>query len=371
MVAKIVSVCLFAAVASSGLAEPAALFHPGETWLDTNGVAINAHGGGILFKDGTYYWFGEHKTTGPGGNVAHVGVHCYSSTDLYNWKDEGVALAVSKDPSSDIVEGCIIERPKVLYNAKTKKYVMWFHLELKDHGYSAAKCGIATSDTVAGPYTYLKSLRPDAGAWPIDLEEKDKKGPLGRDFEGGQMSRDMTLYQDDDGSAYLISSSEDNGKIHISQLTDDYLNTTGRYTRGLWWAEAPAIFKYKGKYYMIVSACSGWAPNAATIGVADSMLGKWRSLGNPCRGEPDQLKTTFQSQSTAVIPVAGKTDAFIFMGDRWRPDNAIDGRYVWLPIQFENGMPVIKWVPEWDLTAFDPPAPPANFSPQPQPPSEK
>jgi hypothetical protein len=335
------------------MAETVTGFHPGEVWTDTSGVPINAHGGGILFKDGTYYWFGEHKTAGPGGNTAHVGVHCYSSPDLSNWKDEGVALAISKDPASEIVDGCIIERPKVLYNAKTQKYVMWFHLELKDHGYSAARCGIATSDHATGPYTYLKSIRPDVGAWPLNVNDGDKKGRVGRDFDHGQMARDMTLFQDDDGTAYLVASSEDNQSIHVSQLTDDYLGTTGKYVRALGSCEAPAVFKYQGKYYMIVSACNGWNPAKASIGVADSMLGNWTNLGNPCRGEPKQLETTFESQSTAVIPVAGKSNAFIFMADRWRPENAIDGRYVWLPIQFEDGKPVIKWMSPWDLHVFD------------------
>ncbi len=311
-------------------------FQPGEAWTDNNGAAINAHGGGVLFHDGTYYWFGEHKTTGSGGNVANVGVHCYSSTDLYNWKDEGVAMAVSTDPQSDITKGCIIERPKVLYNAKTKKFVMWFHLELKGHGYSAARCGVATSDTVTGPYQFQGSFRPD-----------------------GQMSRDMTLFQDDDGTAYLVCASEDNSTTHISQLTDDYLTTTGKFTRAFkWWSEAPAVFKHGGKYYYIGSHCSGWAPNAAMSAVADSMLGPWKSLGDPSCGEPEQVKTTFHSQSTYILPVAGKPDAFIFMADRWRPENAIDGRYVWLPIQFENDKPVIKWLPEWDLSVFD--SPPAK-----------
>jgi hypothetical protein len=41
--------------------------------------------------------------------------------------------------------------------------------------------------------------------------------------------------------------------------------------------------------------------------------------------------------------VEGKPGSFIFMADEWRPDNAMDGRYVWLPIAFENGKPVIRW----------------------------
>jgi len=88
-------------------------FRPGELWPDTHGTHINAHGGGILFHDGTYYWFGEHKIAGEAGNRAQVGVHVYSSRDLLNWKDEGIALSVSDDPQGDIARGCILERPKV------------------------------------------------------------------------------------------------------------------------------------------------------------------------------------------------------------------------------------------------------------------
>ena len=72
-------------------AEPRTQFLPGQIWPDDKGVHINAHGGGVLFHDGLYYWFGEHKIAGEAGNVANVGVHCYSSTDLYNWKDRGMA----------------------------------------------------------------------------------------------------------------------------------------------------------------------------------------------------------------------------------------------------------------------------------------
>jgi hypothetical protein len=86
-------------------------FRPGELWPDNHGVLINAHGGGFLFRKGTYYWFGEFKTEGPGGNRANVGVSVYSSHNLYHWKNKGIALKVSDDPSSDIVKGSIIERP--------------------------------------------------------------------------------------------------------------------------------------------------------------------------------------------------------------------------------------------------------------------
>ena len=97
-------------------------FTPGEMWKDNNGQLINAHGGGILFDKGIYYWYGEHKISGENGNAAQVGVHVYSSTDLYNWKDEGIALKVNEiDSLSDIAKGCILERPKVIYIFWKKK----------------------------------------------------------------------------------------------------------------------------------------------------------------------------------------------------------------------------------------------------------
>jgi len=177
-------------------------FNPGAIWPDNNGVHINAHGNGMLYKDGTYYWFGEHKIAGNAGNRAMVGVHCYSSKDLYNWKDEGIALSVSPDSTNDIAKGCILERPKVVYNKKTKKYVMWFHLELLGQGYKAARAGVAISSKVNGPYTFIRSYRPNAGAlpfYPEGTDEADKvnctqpknksEGFFCRDLPGGQMAR--------------------------------------------------------------------------------------------------------------------------------------------------------------------------------------
>ncbi len=216
--------------------------NPGEIWPDNNGIHINAHGGGILYFNDTYYWFGEHKIEGRKGNQAWVGVHCYSSKNLYDWKDEGIAMSVSDDPKSPITKGCVIERPKVIYNKKTGKFVMWFHLELKGKGYSAAQTGVAVADKPTGPYTFLKALNPNAGVWPVGYSDKlkNKTFPddlkdwsdewlqavkdgmfVHRDFNKGQMARDMTLYDDDNGKAYHIHASEENLTIHISELNDE------------------------------------------------------------------------------------------------------------------------------------------------------
>lgn len=354
-------------------------FYPGAIWPDNNGIHINAHGGGVLHFGNKYYWYGEHKIEGKSGNTAQVGVHVYSSTDLYNWKDEGIALNVIKDqPGSEIIKGCVLERPKVIYNRKTQKFVMWFHLELLNMGYDAARSGIAVSDNPLGPFVFIKSLRPNAGYWPVNVQEFHKKpvssivkskycgglgclpshvdslNILGRDFEKGQMARDMNLFVDDDGKAYHLYASEENSTLQISELTDDYLSFSGRYARAFpnRYMEAPTILKTSdGKYYFIGSDCTGWTPNSARSAVADNIFGPWVELGNPCIGADSA--TTFHSQSTFILPVQGKKDSFIFMADRWMPENPIDGKYIWLPIEFKDNKLILQWKEEWDLGIFN------------------
>jgi len=314
----------------------------GELWPDISGRHINAHGGGILKYGDTYYWFGEHKADHT--SDALVGVMCYASKDLLHWSNRGVALSVRDERGSDIERGCILERPKVIYNELTKKFCMWFHLELKGKGYDAARYGVAVADRPEGPYKFLYSQRADAGTWPVEGSPMDADEFLKRDFATGQMSRDMTLYVDDDGKAYHIFSSEENMTLHIAELTGDYLHHTGRYTRMAPGGqnEAPAIFKHEGTYWMITSGCTGWAPNEARMFSAPSIWGPWTQHPNPCVG-PNAEKT-FGGQSTYILPVDGR---YIFMADIWRPQHPSDARYIWLPIEFENGKPVIRWCDEW------------------------
>jgi hypothetical protein len=350
-------------------------FNQGKLWLDNNGTHINAHGGGFLYYNDTYYWFGEHKLSGKQGNKAIVGVHVYSSNDLYNWKDEGIALKMHDDPKSRLQKGCILERPKVIYNKKTKKFVMWFHHELKDQGYKAALTGVAVSDNITGPYRYVDSFRLHPNGLPLnfskeqllkaetveDRQDENWKQKIiegayfKRDFEKGQMSRDMTLFVDEDESAYHITASEENQTLLISKLSDDYLSLTKEYIRVFPGGrnEAPAIFKKDGTYFMFSSGLTGWDPNPGKLAVSNTIMGDWEFLGNPCRGTDEENNSTFWSQSTYILPVAGKKDAFIFAADRWRGYNAIDGRYIWLPIEFENEKPILKWYDTWDLSFFD------------------
>src|SRR5579871_1613731 len=306
----------------------------GKIWKDEDGNAINAHGGGILYFDNTYYWFGEikkGKTTRAADirsredyRVEAGGVSCYSSKDLLSWKYEGIALAFAKrDTSSDLHISKVIERPKVIYNERTRLFVMWMHIDKYDYSY--ARAGVAVSDKPTGPYHYIRSVRPN-----------------------GQMSRDMTLFKDDDGKAYLIYSSEDNNTMQICLLSDDYLSPTVTYNRILISAdrEAPAMFKFQKRYYLITSLCTGWDPNKALYASAENILGAWTMQGNPCTG-PD-ADSTYHAQSTFVITIDGKKNEFIFMADRWNKTDLENSRYIWLPLHVENGKPVIVWKDPWN-----------------------
>lgn len=310
-------------------------FRPGQVWRDSAGRPINAHGGGVMYDGGVYYWYGEDKTgrtwlpeanrSWDGYRVDATGVRCYSSRDLYDWQDEGLVLrTVPDDPAHDLHPSKVCERPKVIRNPRTGRYVMWLHIENVD--YSAAKAGVAVADRPTGPFTYLGSVSPE-----------------------GKDSRDQTVFQDDDGHAYRIYASEKNDTMCISLLTDDYLAHAGRFVRVFEKRrmEAPALCKHAGRYWFIGSDCTGWDPNPARSAVADSIWGPWRELGNPCRGRG--ARDTFKAQSTFLLPVAGQPGSFIFMADRWNKRDLPASRYVWLPVRFEDDRITVPWRNRWSL----------------------
>lgn len=355
-------------------------FKPGEQWKDTENNLIQAHGGQVQqmpVKDEDtgetvmkWVWVGEDKTAGTRG-----GIRAYSSDDLYNWKYEGIIMrnvssreALDTDEYFKAVYGdytpeqldnvymcindsrAIIERPKLIYNEKTGKYVLWFHADgptaTSDSSYAAACAGVAVSDSPFGPYRFIDRYR--LNVCPDDQEDKYP--------ESRGMARDMNLFQDEDGTAYIIYSSEENLTLYISRLNDEYTYLETEPDKAVYGEdfirlfpgaqrEAPALFLKDGKYYLMTSGCTGWAPNQARYYVADSVLGEWVSMGDPCVG--DDNHTTFESQSTCIFrePESGE---WIYMGDRWFADELSDSRYIWLPISFkEDGAMEISFVREW------------------------
>lgn len=322
-------------------AENSSLYHyPGRVWLDTHGNPIHAHGGCVLLeeKSGTYFWYGEYKDgltyrdqeTGR-ARVEFVGVACYSSRNLWEWKYEGIVLAAEENKTHDLHKMNVVERPRVIFNNETQKYVMWMHID--DSTYEKGSVGVAVSDFPAGPFRYLASKRPN-----------------------GFDSQDLTLFKDDNGMAYLIYSSVKNKEIHISPLNQDFLDVTNETTRALvgFYREAPVVFKHQGIYYMITSGGGGGAPNEALVHEALSILGPWESIGNPCVGANKVFRVAaFFSRSTFVLPMPGSVPAtFIFMADRWNLDDLRDSRYVWLPLTVRAGDGRFDGLPMWSKVSI-------------------
>lgn len=311
---------------------------PGQTWNDTKGSAINAHGGCVQYSDGYYYWFGEDRT-----NLTCNGISCYRSADLCNWTRVGLALTPTgtmTDENVDIAYGRTLERPKVIYNAQTDKWVMWIHWE-NGNDYGEAKVCVAQADTVVGPYTLVDVFRPN-----------------------GNDSRDQTLFLDTDGTAYHVYSTNMNTNTNISPLKPDFLSpeeAVNTQMKGKKY-EAASIFKVGDIYYGLFSGCTGWEPNRGRYAYAYDMMGTW-TYGNDFKDQDGSTGTnfctdagqdnTYESQSTYVFPVQGKEKCFVYMGDRWNSGNVGASKYVWLPLSVRSGYPAVRWYDKWDLSVFD------------------
>ena len=287
----------------------------GTQFTDTSGNGVHAHGGGVLQVGSYYYWFGENRNT----DDTFKAVSVYRSTDLKTWEHRADVLTQS---SASELASAKIERPKVIYNASTGKFVMWMH---KENGtdYGEARAAVAVSSTVDGAYTYQGSFRPS----------------------GTYMSRDITLFNDN-GTAYMISAADENYDLMIYKLTADFRGVAS--VVGNFWndahREAPALFKRGSTYFMLSSAATGWSPNQAQYATASSMSGPWTGWSNVGDG------TTYSSQPTYVLPIQGTgTTSYLYMGDRWAGASGgkvNDSTYVWLPISFPSSTSMsLSWYP--------------------------
>lgn len=386
-------------------------------WYDTSGNKIEAHGGIVteFTVDGVtkYYWYGEDRTDEKRGK--DTGVRVYSSTDLYNWTDEGLAFrnmtdiydfeedyfndlystvtegtgnvldeegmrygverngmsdnefrdAIKKVIAFQIWDDKPLERPKVIYNDTTGKYVMWYHsdgpTESSTSNYSAACAAVAVSDTPNGPFKYLGRSR-------LNYVPGAYSGEQG-------MARDMTLYKDDDGTAYIIYASEQNKTLFISKLSEDYLSLSAKpvdavqgidYVRDACFVnktrEAPSIFKFNNKYYMLTSSTDGWASTQTRYAVAENMMGPWTDMGDACETiagiTPYAANKTFGGQSTGIFAVDESKGEFVYMTDRWNRSTPTSNgdvyenpSYVWFPIEVnpETGKLVIRPYVNWKI----------------------
>lgn len=350
---------------------------PGQPWLDTDGKRIQAHGGSVFYLDGTYYFYGENKEKSDGkSGIQHWGVRCYASADLYNWEDRGVIIEPEPDdPSSSLYPYSVSERPHILYNRASKKYVAWIK-NINPDGTQTET--VLTADRFLGPYTKIRQ-----GLKPL-----------------GMSTGDFDLAAAPDGKAYYYFERVHSETI-CADLTADYTDVTGYYSTHFphpfppYVREATAHFIRRNRHYLITSGTTGYFPNPSEAAVGDSWHGPFTELGNP---HPlDASDTSYHSQISSVFKVPGRKDLYIACADRWLPqymdfkyeeyakcfeanfdpDTTLDAAglnrkfqvgicntsisdYVWLPLRFEEpskehplGMVYIDWLDEWRIEDYE------------------
>lgn len=276
--------------------------YPGKVWFDTSGKRIQAHGGSMFYEEGIYYWYGENKERTDGKNgIWHWGVRCYSSRDLCNWEDLGNIIEPElQDETSSLHPSSCMDRPHIIYNKKTKKYVCWLKIMNKDGSQSET---VLTADRFLGPYTKVKE-----GLRPLNTS-----------------AGDFDLAVADDGKAYYYFERVHSETI-CADLTEDYTDVTGYYSTHFphkcppHVREATAHFQRDHLHYLITSGTSGYFPNPSQVAVGKSWHGPFTVLGDP--HPEDKSKTSYHSQISCVFKVQGKKDLYIAMADRWLPEQS-------------------------------------------------
>ena len=287
--------------------------------------------------------------------------HTEASIETLNEQYTALSLEEKQNMYKEFHWNRVVERPKVVYNKNTGRYVMWWHQDGPTVGkYTVASAGVAVSDSPTGPFRYLGTSRmPKTGYYP--------------NGNGEGMLRDMTLYVDDDATGYVIFASEENATTIIQKLNAKYTAPSGNvegidYIRVFVgeYREAPAIFKDCDNYYMITSGQTGWNPNPCKYAVSkNGIFGDWSTPEVFCVNDVDlhgevaatpEEGTTFWSQSTNVLPYRDKNGEkiegkFIYMGDRWFRENLRDSRYIWLPITLDREACTLtmEWKDSWRL----------------------
>ncbi len=340
---------------------------PGKVWYDTNGKRIQAHGGSLLYAENKFWWYGENKegitgrATGENCPFWHHGVKLYSSDDLYNWKDEGFAIKESTDKNNPFYPANIMDRPHIIFNAKTNRYVLWAKTARGD--FSNAAFSVCVGEDLHS-FRFLKEIVPTPHhAGDFDLFEENGKG-------------------------YIVYENPHSEMI-CRELTDDYTGLTENYSAHLaaecppFVREAPAYFKRGDKSYLLTSGTTGYYPNPSKIAEFAALHGEWKDLGDPCLN--DKNRNSFHAQFSSVFKNPFIDGLYIALGDRWltdltedlpdmekefyemfssngkkgmtqkelatlTDDNTSEANYVWLPVRFRaDGTPFIEWLREWKI----------------------
>lgn len=333
---------------------------------DTAGNPIYAQGGGAFRFNNRFYWYGtkyaeaERHLLHPEENVSKwsptfLAFTCYSSDDLVHWKFEGFPMTRETLAAPT---NAWVGRMGVVHHARTGQYVLVS--QFSRSGTNGILFAVAKHP--AGPFSLHHVL--------TDM-------PF---FHNGATG-DQTLFQDDDGQAYLVcSSARGRDHLYIAPLrNEDFLGIDTNRVRLVYQSrgqsfvrpdgslgqkkdngiEGNCLFKYKGNYYLCGSDLYGWRASHIYVLQAANIFGPYeiqpvgpaRNLPYLMRGAAESL--AHQTQTGFFITLHGsEQDLVVYCGDRWGDFAPLAPGYnQWLPLSFDGLTPIFNDLPRWRLDA--------------------
>lgn len=274
-------------------------FRPGQVWLDTEGKRIQAHGGSVIYVDGIYYWYGENKEFTDGTNdIWTYGIRFYRSNDLYNWEDLGLVIPPDTEDEKSPLNptNCMLDRPHIIYNKRTKKYVCWVKIMHKEGHQDET---VLTADKITGSYTIVnQGIRPF--------------GMSAGDF-------DLAVADSWHGPYRVLGNPHPEDASHTS-----------------FHSQISCIFKVEGTKDLYIAAADRWCPDCMDLDyefyakVYDKLFSGTEEEKSRIRQMPEFSRIDDMGRNTSIAD------------------------YVWLPIRFveaceeyPQGMVFIDWKDEW------------------------
>lgn len=274
-------------------------FRPGQVWLDTEGKRIQAHGGSVIYVDGIYYWYGENKEFTDGTNdIWTYGIRFYRSNDLYNWEDLGLVIPPDTEDEKSPLNptNCMLDRPHIIYNKRTKKYVCWVKIMHKEGHQDET---VLTADKITGPYTIVNQ-----GIRPLGMSAGDF---------------DLAVADSWHGPYRVLGNPHPEDASHTS-----------------FHSQISCIFKVEGTKDLYIAAADRWCPDCMDLDyefyakVYDKLFSGTEEEKSRIRQMPEFSRIDDMGRNTSIAD------------------------YVWLPIRFveaceeyPQGMVFIDWKDEW------------------------
>ena len=348
--------------------------YPGQPWLDINGERIQAHAGGFFYENDTYYWYGENKEHTDGkSEIWTWGIRLYSSKDFYNWEDRGLIIPpVLDDPDSELYPEKRVDRPHIVKNPNTGKYVCWY----KNSGPESC-FNVLTADSLFGP-------------WEMVTTHLNPFGMHIGDFD--------LLVDEETGNAYIYCEAEHRTCIgfRLNREYTDAEELVSRQYDGIdppFTREGQSVCQRGGKLWLLTSGMTGYVPNQSDSAVSEGFEQPFVPVGDP--HVDDETLASFNSQIGQIFKVPGKKDLYLTVADRWVPEYLIDREramalrratasryyeeyessvednallasspmlnsantsiadYVILPIDWTDGTPKIRWLDSWRLEDYE------------------